>query len=371
MARRMLVLVGAVVALGFCTAAAAPAVRTPDLPRVVAGLDRPEFLVRPLPDWVIRRALTMPAYRPPTAAVARPSAYEALIDDFEGPLLDPFRWIPFDGDGDANGEYYWAMSRCRASKGFKSLWGIGGGKNGKDLQCGAVYPKGVESHVVLVLDLTGWSTPPTLLNLVFDVWLNTRSEMSPGGVVGDGLFVRYTLVTPEGEERSIVLQNLTSQFPPDWWKEIAIDLRNACDVYDPTICYDLAGKRVLIEFLFVTADEGDGEYAEGAYIDEVYLKASSPPDVVATPTPTSSEIETPTVTATVTTTATITTTATVSPTVTVPITPTETPTPEPTEPPPPGAVYLPMLAVNLELGPVPEGVVLVDGRRIIDRRSAP
>lgn len=358
MLRRMLVLTGAVVALGVFTAAAAPAVRTPDLPRVVAGLDRPDLMVRPLPDWVVRRALTIPGYRPPASPSARPSAYEALIDDFEGPLLDPFRWIPFDGDGDQYGEYYWAMSRCRAAAGFKSLWAIGGGKDGQRLTCGALYPRGAESHVILVLDLSGWQTPPALLSLTFDTWLNTRSEMSPGGVVGDGLFVRYTHITPEGEERSIVLQNLTSQFPPDWWKDITIDLRNACDVYNPSQCFDLAGRsRVLIEFVFVSTDEPNVQLAEGAYIDNVYLKASEPPVIIHTPTPSPTVEMTPTVS--------VTETATITATVTVPAT-TEVPptmTAEPTAGPVWSELYLPIAAQNHEFWSDGGGLLRTEPRR--------
>jgi hypothetical protein len=379
MMRRWLLLVGTLLAFGVVTAAAASTQHVPSTGGRPVDDIRPYLAAHPLPQSVLDRARALPAVKPALRANAA-GPYVELIDDFEGAVLDPFKWITFDEDGPVNGEYYWGLSNCRVADdgGKQALWAIGAGEDGKNLSCGAVYPPGVASGLLKPLDLTGWETPPDQLEITFETWLNMRTE-SINGVVPDGLFVMFLEDTGTGTPRPVVLQKLTGQFPPDWWKTIVIDLVNACDVYQPDHCVNLAGRsKVLLEWLFLTKDEAGGEMPEGAYIDNVRLVASVPPQVTATKPATPTATATATVSGTITATVTATITGTVTATTPVPTTETPSPTPTPTyTPPTPGyPVYLPVALKNAEIalpepGPEPTspslGAILGGRWGLVDR----
>ena len=103
-----------------------------------------------------------------------------MIDDFEQESvdLDVFKgWLLVDDlNGPRKGEYYWGVSDCRSKTGDKSAWAIGNGTDGLLMECGEEYPADVKSSATLRLDLSGWAMDTPALELVFDFWLNVRTE---------------------------------------------------------------------------------------------------------------------------------------------------------------------------------------------------
>lgn len=348
MYKRWLAMAAVVLAFGVVTVAAMPASPEPSI-AMPAGDVRQFLQSNPIPDWVLEQARESQAFRPRFRPEAQ--GYEQVIEDFEAVSLDTInRWIVYDLDGPVNGEYFWGLSKCRRSEGEQSLWAIGNG-DGSNLPCGAPYPNGAISVAILRLDLSGWPEDVRELKLVFDVWLNTRSEPQ-GGVVGDGLFVSYVHIDEEGQQDHVVMRAMTSQFPEDWWEQIELDLTNVYSIYEPPPegpTYNLAGRssEVWIEFLFKTKVAPGGELTEGAFIDNVRIQSNSAP----TPSPTSTvdpsytpPTPTNTITPTATSTATITMTPTEGPTE-PPATLTTTPSPTPEG----FRVYLPIAFKNAEL----------------------
>jgi len=355
MANRWLVILGLLLAFSAMSVAAAPRGPAATFGNVPEFDIRPFLAAHPLPDAVVEQLTSDEAYSP---APFRPGMQEYVdkIDDFEGVVLDPFKWVVFDLDEDEYGSYCWGLSKCRPepTAGEQSLWAVGGCEDGLKLNCGDPYPNGANSSAILRLDLSGWQTPPRELKLVFDVWLNTRSE-SRDGVVGDGLFVNYLHFLPGGRQEHVVVKHMTSQFPEDYWETVEIDLLDICDAYDCDKHHNLAGEAtVLLQYLFMSKDEAGGELPEGAYIDNVRLVASDPPTPSATPTwnptiPTPTPTDTPVATETPTLTTTPTETEGPTPTDTVP--PTDTPTPTYTPEPPKGRAYLPIALKDAEVSP--------------------
>ncbi len=222
---------------------------------------------------------------------AQGGAYEQLIDDFEGVVVDPAKWFwNFDNDLPPTrfGEYFWALSQCtskpRKPGDIQSLWAVGGGSDGSKLKCDDLYPSGAASEAALFLDLRYWDPAATQqLDLNYDVWLNTRLGVE-NGVVQDGLFA--VLCIPENGEvcyRQVVLKAQFGQSPEAWFEyPTVINLLNACNYYPPFECYSLAGREVILKFVFktqrtVTGQQPPSTYPNGAFIDNVRLAADREP----------------------------------------------------------------------------------------------
>lgn len=245
------------------------------------------------------RAQTGKPYGLRSLARQQGGAYEELIDDFEGQLIDTQKWFwNLDSDFPPTrfGEYFWALSQCtskpRKAGDVQSFWAVGGGRDGSKLKCGDPYPSGAASEAALLLDLRYWDPNETQqLDLSYDYWLNTRLGVE-NGIVQDGLFV--VLCIPEGGEpcrRQVVLNAQFGQ-STDWFDHPAmVNLLNACNYYEPSDCYSLAGREIIIKFLFktqrpVTGMQPPTTYANGAFIDNVMLVADREKGPMITPLPT-------------------------------------------------------------------------------------
>jgi len=206
-----------------------------------------------------------------------------MIDDFEGVVLDPVKWTPYDLDGPLFGEYFWGLSQCHAAKGAQSLWALGGGADGERLGCSDVYPSGANSAVLLILDFTQFPTPPSQLDFLVDYWLNTRIE-DEFGVVPDGLFLSWIKPRDDGTAERMVIWAVTSQNPERFFSDPKrLDLVQAQDVYDPSREFDLSKEpAVMLEFLFMSRDPKSDEpppttFAGGAFIDNVRIETDVQP----------------------------------------------------------------------------------------------
>lgn len=213
--------------------------------------------------------------------------YTTVIDDFEGSVLDPNLWTVSDLDGELYGEYYWGLSKCRASQGVQSLWSVGGGKDGSKLGCDDLYPSGVNSSAMLAMDMSRFSTPPSQLDFLVDYWLNTRI-FDEAGVVPDGLFISWLKPMQNGTVERIVLKAVTSQYPDRFFNDpMRFDLVQATEVYEPYRTFDLSKEPVLLmEFLFMSRDAIANEpppttFVGGAFIDNIRLQSDVQPSRLA------------------------------------------------------------------------------------------
>lgn len=288
----------------------------------------------------VNDARSLPTFKPRLASAA-PNAYTYILDHFEAAVLDPSLWLlRYDSNGDRYGEYYWGLSQCEASPrygGVQSLWGIADGEDGSQLECGALYPNGLNAAALMRLDLTGAMTETiTQLELHTDFWLNTRT-FTEDGIVPDGLFIQL-IPNLDNLEDQLIVENVTAARPERFWEfPLVVDLLNACDVYDEDRCVNAAGKVVGVQYFFISKQEGGTTLPMGAFIDDVRVISSdelNPPPVDSTPEPTSTVTPTPSVTPTPTDTPDVTDTPTPVP---------DTPTPTATDTPePPEGIYLPI-----------------------------
>ena len=69
---------------------------------------------------------------------------DIMTEDFEG----DFPGAGWRMDENGTGDYKWAKSACRSYSGDYSAWGVGGGADGSNLQCGADYPNGAYSYMI-------------------------------------------------------------------------------------------------------------------------------------------------------------------------------------------------------------------------------
>ncbi len=268
----------------------------PDIRPLLANLAVPsEVLDRSKPGFN--------AYRPGQIGVH-------TVDDFEGPVLNDQVWLKvwdLDEPPEEHGEYFWALSQCRSSPpGVQSLWAIGGGADGSQLPCGAVYPNGAASAAVMRLDLTNFEDP-TVLELRLDFWLDTR-PVEQDGVAPDGLFVIFLYDNPDlGRTEWVVLDPaVTSEFPARFWDEpLRYDLLRAKELYAPYREFNLYERGTVdLMFLFKSKRLPGGELPEGVYIDNVRLESDVPwggetftpsvPPPTFTPTATNTATITPT-----------------------------------------------------------------------------
>lgn len=217
-------------------------------------------------------------------------SYVELIDDFEGVILDNQKWF-WNLDSDLPptrfGEYYWALSQCtskpRKAGDVQSFWAIGGGADGSKLKCDDLYPSGSASEAALLLDLRYWDPATTQqLELNYDVWLNTRLGVE-NGIVQDGLFV--VLCIPEGGlpcQRQVVLNAQYAQSRNWFDTPSVVNLLRACDYYKPSECYELAGREIIVKFVFKSQRRQAGmdppsTYPNGSFIDNITLLADREP----------------------------------------------------------------------------------------------
>ena len=250
-----------------------------------------------------------------------------MVDDFEAPSLNDALWpLIYDLNGSQFGEYFWALSSCQSAKpGHQSLWAIGGGAQGASNTCGVVYPNGVASSAIMLLNLKSFPSPQ-VLDLSYDFYLNTRTEELEG-VAPDGLFLSFLWDNPDtGERERIVIDAITSQFPNRFFTEPrVIDLLHVKELYAPYRefnLYDIGN--VKFEFLMMSKMAPGGELPEGVFIDNIEIHSDVPPTEVPPTevTPMATDTETP-----------------VGPEMTDTPTPTETmggPTDTPTDTPVPG-----------------------------------
>lgn len=224
------------------------------------------------------------------------AGYEGLIDDFEGVVLDTQKWF-WNLDSDLPptryGEYFWALSQCtskpRKPGDLQSFWAIGGGADGKKLKCDDLYPAGSASEAALLLDLRYWDPTTTQqLELNYDVWLNTRLGVE-NGIVQDGLFV--VLCIPEGGlpcQRQVVLNAQFAQSRTWFDSPSVVNLLRACNYYEPEECYELAGREIIVKFVFKAQRRQTGmnppeTHPNGSFIDNITLLADSEPGPPITP----------------------------------------------------------------------------------------
>ncbi len=215
---------------------------------------------------------------------ALPQAGRQLIDDFDAAdWPDRARW-PLVADLNApfvaRAGYPWAASGCESPPGTRSLRAVGGG-DGATLDCDAAYPAAVASSALLSLDLSRM-TGAHGLSLRFDLWVEADPE--------EGLLVNLLRFTDGGEvaERRIVY-SATGRLGA-WARDQAIDLTMLQDALDGRWQGDLRGERAYLEFLFVSADGGEGG-ARGVLMDDltieaVYRAPTATPSPAATAQPT-------------------------------------------------------------------------------------
>ena len=201
-----------------------------------------------------------------------------MTEDFEGDF--PGSWDVFD-NADGYGEYYWAKRNCRRHSGSYSGWGVGGGANGGTLSCGANYPDNAYACMIHgPFDLSN----ATDAELLFWYWNLSESD---NDYVRWGASIDGSYFYGDGDDGD-----------SGGWAYVNFDLTS---VY---VLGNLTGEpEVWIAFIFM--GEGSITYPEGAYVDDVTLRAFT---AVPTPTPTSTPTPSPTPTATPTPTPTVTST---------------------------------------------------------------
>ncbi|MFN8422917.1 MAG: hypothetical protein U0470_05820 [Anaerolineae bacterium] len=217
-------------------------------------------------------------------------SYVELIDDFEGVILDNQKWF-WNLDSDLPptrfGEYFGALSQCtskpRKAGDVQSFWAIGGGADGSKLKCDDLYPSGSASEAALLLDLRYWDPATTQqLELNYDVWLNTRLGVE-NGIVQDGLFVvLYIRKAGCRAKRQVVLNAQYAQSRNWFDAPSVVNLLRACDYYKPSECYELAGREIIVKFVFKSQRRQAGmdppsTYPNGSFIDNITLLADQEP----------------------------------------------------------------------------------------------
>jgi M6 family metalloprotease-like protein len=122
------------------------------------------------------------------------SAWQTVMsEDFEDGTMDG--WTATDENGTEYGEYYPAVSNCRAAEGTQSAWLISGGLDGSQLTCGAYYPDHAIPWMVygpfstlgesgMRLDFSHWTyIEPAIPFYIFDrhcVWASEDNHFFAG-----------------------------------------------------------------------------------------------------------------------------------------------------------------------------------------------
>jgi hypothetical protein len=179
---------------------------------------------------------------------ATPGWAVIMRETFEGDFSS--RWLAFDGNGSAYGQYFWGKSACDKFSGSFSAWAIGGGVDGDNTQCGWNYSKFTNSWMV---------SAPVDLSTAYRAQLRFKTRInSETGY--DGL---CWAVSVDGDR--FYGQCASGR---TGWGERGMDLNNV-----PTLG-NLAGRpRVWLAFIF--SSDSLGEYADGAFVDDVTVHVCS------------------------------------------------------------------------------------------------
>lgn len=189
------------------------------------------------------------------------NAWETLSsEDFEDGVMD--EWVAVDKNGTEFGEYYPAVSDCRAARGTHSAWMIAGGADGSLLGCGAQYPDQAIPWMVygpfstvgessLRLDFSHWTyVEPAIPMVLYDrqcVWA-TQDKLHYYGYCISG----------------------------DWggWYDYTFYLK------DPRGFYNFMDKPQVWLVLGLMTDEFI-HFPEGGFVDEITLKRCTIPTGVS------------------------------------------------------------------------------------------
>jgi len=169
-----------------------------------------------------------------------------MTEDFEGTFPSSGWTLGENGDGD----YKWDKRTCRPHGGYYSAWAVGGGANGSSLQCGAQYPNNAFSYMIYgPFDLSS----ATDAEVLFYYWNNSESTndylLRVASVNGSDFYGPARISGNSGG-----------------WQYDSFDLTNVYTLGN------LCGKpQVWIGFFFVS--DSSTRYAEGAYVDDITLRA--------------------------------------------------------------------------------------------------
>ncbi len=183
----------------------------------------------------------------------RCSTWETVLDeDLEDGVLNG--WTALDDNGTEFGEYYPAVTTCRADNSTHSAWLVGGGSGGSGLSCGAHYPDqalpwmiygpfSTIGETAMKLDFSHWTyIEPAIPYYFFDrfcVW----------GSIDNEQYIGYCL-------------------SGDWggWSNYSYSLKD-----DLLGFYDFLDQpQVWIAFSMMTDDYID--FPEGVYVDDIRLQ---------------------------------------------------------------------------------------------------
>lgn len=224
---------------------------------------------------------------PPTAAPPPQGWTTVLSEDFEGAFPYGLWHIGREGD-----PYLWGQRFCNPHSGLYSMWGGGGGSQGAQVPCTAMYTTGYVTTLSYgPLDLTGC----TDMRLNFAHW----TQLGAGDTLGVGYSVDgkppWLIVPIFGNAVAACGGWCVESFTQDRW--------------NPPAC---GNPRVYLLFRFASDAQGA---SYGTFVDDVsldvYYGLAAP-----TATPTATPAATGTRTATATRTGTATRTATVGPSAT-------------------------------------------------------
>ncbi len=232
---------------------------TPPLPTLTATPTQtrtptrtPTMTPIPMRDKIARLPIILrnvPSPTPTATASPTPAARWVTIvsEDFEGPFPGP--WLVDDGNDALYGEFYWGKRDCRAFAGRYSGWATGAGTTGSGLACGANYPNRASSWMVYGPFSLVYATDAELR---FKLW--QRVEAGYDGVCA--------LASVDGRSFSgnCYVENTQGCV------ERRFDLT---DVYKYG---NLVGQPQVWVALVFTSD-GAVVYPEGAYVDDVVLRA--------------------------------------------------------------------------------------------------
>ena len=175
-----------------------------------------------------------------------------LDEDLEDGALD--NWTVVDENGSEYGEYYPAVTTCRADNSSRSVWLVGGGTDGSALGCGAHYP----DHGIPWMMYGPFSTVgETAMRLNFSHW----TYIEPA--VPFYIFDRFCVWASENNEHYIGYC-----FTGDWggWFDYSFNLKDD----DPGF-YDFLNKpQVWVAFSMMT--DSYVNFPEGAYVDNISLQ---------------------------------------------------------------------------------------------------
>jgi M6 family metalloprotease-like protein len=196
-----------------------------------------------------------------------------LKEDFEDGSLE--NWSLVDKTGVEDGEYYPAISSCRADQSARSVWLIGGGSDGSALGCGSHYPDRAIPWMIhgpfstigatdMRLDFSHWTyVEPAIPYLIYDrfcVWASENNQ----------IYIGYC-------------------FTGDWggWSTYSFSLKDDVNGY-----YDFLNKpQVWVAFSMMSDDYV--HFPEGAYVDNIVLRNCLLPvgcEKVPSPSATGAEI---------------------------------------------------------------------------------